>query len=529
MSNLTKASLIFIVLMAFVIRVYKVDSIPPSLTWDEVDVGYNAWTIVNFGRDEWGNVFPLVFKSFGDDKHPVHIYTTAISVLLLGLSEFSTRFPSVVIGAANVLLIFFLTKKMFGKSGVGLLSAFFLAISPYNIHFSRFNHEANFALFFFMIGLYLFFISLKNKGFLPLSLVFFVITSVTYHSAKVVVPIVLIILLVSYYREIIKNKFDLFLSGIVILSFVGLLIFEPRLVGGARISQTALSREDIRKTIAYQKFQNELFGKINLIFNQYLMHFTPQYLFVVGDKNPRLHSQVAGQFYKIDALFFLVGLIYLLRHFSKTGLILLSWIVAGPLPASMTAEAPHAARALFMMGSLHILAALGFYQLVEPLRKKFTKIVLTVILLLILGWLFNDYLIGYYGEFSKRYAIDWQYGMKQIVEYVKEHPEYTEVYMTNIRGQPYIFFLYYSRTPLPQFLRSVVYNNGESKSYSLIDFFDRYYFENWDPIWAMPNPGVLYIVSPSQYDGMFHRSSFEIKKRVDYPNGNVAFYLVTKK
>ena len=46
----------------------------------------------------------------------------------------------------------------------GLIAAFLLAISPYGIQFSRYNHEANFALFFFLLGLTLFFLGIEKKN-----------------------------------------------------------------------------------------------------------------------------------------------------------------------------------------------------------------------------------------------------------------------------------------------------------------------------------------------------------------------------
>src|SRR3989344_8321034 len=87
-----------IVVFSTALRFYKLDQIPPSLSWDEAAVGYNAYTIANWGKDKWGKSFPLVFKSFEDDKHPVHIYITAFWVKLLGSSDFVTRFPAALFG-----------------------------------------------------------------------------------------------------------------------------------------------------------------------------------------------------------------------------------------------------------------------------------------------------------------------------------------------------------------------------------------------------------------------------------------------
>ena len=200
-----------------------------------------------------------------------------------------------------------------------------------------------------------------------------------------------------------------------------------------------------------------------------------------------------------------------------------------PLPSALVAEAPHAARAVFMMGSWNLISALGLCALVNFFRNKMIKWVIVMMSLVIFLISLSSYLNNYYNAFANRYSIDWQYGMKQIVEYVKHHPEYTEVFMTNIRSQPYIFFLYYLKTPLPEYLNTVYFNNAESKGYNNVSFFDRYYFEGWDPIESSPNKGVLYIVSPSQYDGLRYKQLFDVKEKILYPKGFDAFYIISAK
>jgi len=76
--------------------VYKQDQSPPSLNWDEAAAAYNAYTISRWGKDEWGNKFPLVFTSFRDDKHPVHIYLTVPFVALLGNTDFAARLSGIL-------------------------------------------------------------------------------------------------------------------------------------------------------------------------------------------------------------------------------------------------------------------------------------------------------------------------------------------------------------------------------------------------------------------------------------------------
>lgn len=529
--NKIYAVLILIVVFSFVLRVYKIDSIPPSLTWDETAVGYNAYTIANWGRDEYGKILPLYFKSFGEDKQPVHIYIAAIFIKLFGLSEFSIRISSAIFGTLNVLIIFFLARILFKNNLIGIFASLFLSLSPQNMFFSRFNHEANFALFFLMLGLYLFFkvVIEKKKNLLPISLLSFLLSTISYHAAEIVVPLIVILLLFLYFKDIYKNRNSLLITGLLLLGFILLCIFNPQILGFERYNQTKQGSSEVEKTETFKRTHNYLLGRIDLIFSQYLLHFSSKYLFESGDKNPRLSAQGSGEFYNIDALFLILGLLYLITKRSKESLLVFSWALLGPLPSSLFAEAPHAGRAAFMMGSWQLLAASGFFFLMNLFKKIYWKWIIGTIFIVILIMSLISYLNNYFDEFPKRYSIDWQYGMKQIVKYVKIHPEYSQVYMTEARAQPYIFFLFYLNTPLPELLNTVIYNRSESRSYSAVAYFDKFYFSNWDPIESFPNKGVLYVLTPSEYDGLRHKADFEAKKVIYYPNDTTAFFIVTAK
>jgi hypothetical protein len=98
--------------------------------------------------------------------------------------------------------------------------------------------------------------------------------------------------------------------------------------------------------------------------------------------------------------------------------------------------------------------------------------------------------------------------------------------MDKIRQQPYIFFLYYLKEPLPKMLASVRYDESESKSFNTVLSFDNYQFGGWDIIESYPNYKVLYIMTPSFYSGLKYINTFEIKDLIKYPNGTNAFYIV---
>lgn len=525
-----KISLFIIIIIAAFLRLYKLDQVPPSLSWDEAAVGYNAFTIANWGKDEWGNFFPLAFKSFGDDKNPVHIYSTALSVRLFGLSEFTTRLPMAIYGVLNVLLLFYLARLFFKSDLAGIIAAFFLAVSPYNLQFSRFNHEANVALFFFMLGLYLFVKSVGSRKRLWLSFLCFDISIISYHSAKVVVPLMIALLFLLYFKKLWEAKLYVLKSSLVLVALIGVVFLNPALLGMARMQQSSIPDSFILQTDLYKKTNNMLLGKLDMSWQRYKSYYTIPYLFISGDVIARHSTGAVGEFYKIDALFLIIGLLALFIKRSKATLIILSWALLAPIPASVgggPSETGHAARALFMMGSWHLVAGLGAYSILLLVRKRVIQIIVGLIIIIFIGFEFKSYMIDYYGDYIGRQATEWQYGMKEAAIYAKEHNGYSRVYMTEARSQPYIFFLYYLQTPLPDFLKTVEYNTLPTRPSNLVASFDRYQFAYWDPIESMPTPGILYIVTPSLYDGLRHRDIFDVKKKINYPNGSDGYFIVS--
>ena len=142
MSNYKILLLVGIIFLAAFFRFWQLTTVPPSLYWDEVSQGYNAYSIATTGKDEHQEAFPIArFQAFGDYKAPVNIYLTATSMLFLGKSDFAVRFPSALFGTLSVLVTFFLVYYLFYKNKLaqwyGLVAAFFLSISPWHIQLSQ--------------------------------------------------------------------------------------------------------------------------------------------------------------------------------------------------------------------------------------------------------------------------------------------------------------------------------------------------------------------------------------------------------
>jgi len=136
--------LIIIILIAGILRFYDLAGTPPSLSHDEVAIGYNAYSILKTGRDEYGIKFPLLFKSFDDYKLPGMVYVSVPSIAIFGLNEIGVRLPSAFLGTFSILIFYFIVKNLTNRNiRKSLLITLFFAFSIWHINFSRQSFESN--------------------------------------------------------------------------------------------------------------------------------------------------------------------------------------------------------------------------------------------------------------------------------------------------------------------------------------------------------------------------------------------------
>jgi len=341
----------------------------------------------------------------------------------------------------------------------------------------------------------------------------FGIDLLTYQSAKVVTPLLVLLLVILNGRRLLKRKVVILWSGVIYIFFVSLLFIHPELLGGARLAQ------------------NQIPDQKEIIVTRYIEYFKPQFLFISGDSNPRHSVQTVGTFYWLDLPFLVVGFLALIfRLVLKKDwqmLFLLAWIFIAPLPGAVSSAVPHAPRAMFMIGSWTMVSALGAYTIITVVKNKYFRVATGSLIVICCGYFLYQYIHEYFGHYTNQYAIEWRYGMKQAVAAAQEK-KYSEVYMTDAFMQPYIFFLFYLKTPLPEFLDTVYYNHTASSPSNLVTAFGKYRFD-WDQLRSEPRLNVLYIIRPNIFDGLVQKTSFATVKLIKYPNSTDALYAVTAK
>lgn len=458
----------FIILLSVFLRFYQLDSNPPSLNWDEVSLGYNAYSILKTGADEYGTKLPLSIRSFGDYKPPLYTYLAVLPIKLFGLNEFSVRFPAAVIGALSVIAIYFLVREILQKwdrkyqKFIAVVSAFFLAISPWHLQFSRGAFEGNVGMFFLILSLFLFFKAFQNKYFYILFAFSFVLSVYSYHSFRLINPILLIVLFILFYKKLIRQRI-LVLISIVIIFLFSLPIYANFISSSgtdARLSMVTIFSEptiqmESAKRVENAKRQHDLVGEIInnrriffllAIIKGYFDHLNFDFLFVHGDGGVQHHAYNMGMLYLWDLPFIMLGALFLFKKIDRRILLLFILFFLAPFPASITTGTPHPVRAIAMIPAFQIFSAVGFiFVLLFLQRYKFAIVANSIIIVALLLNL-TYYLKSYYIDTPIKYGYFWQYGNKEAIEYARQHEdEYKKIVMTYKIDQPYIYYLFYNK------------------------------------------------------------------------------------
>ena len=500
-----KILLIIIIVLAFLLRFWKLDTYP-AFNADEAALGYNAYSLILTGKDEHGNSWPVHFRSFNDFKPGGYVYLILPFVKVFGLNEWSVRSPNAILGVGTVYVLYLLTLALFKDKRLSLISALFLAISPWHIHFSRGGWEVNTAAFFMLFGVYLFIKFIKNKQSLPLrgnnwknllfSFISFGISLYTYHSARLIVPLLGLGILVIYWKEldIFKNLKKYLIYFLLFLLFLSPLIYDftkgsvsSRVAGvGLFADPGPISRIEEQRTehgnfkslparVIHNKFVN--FGLAFL--ENWSEHYHGLFLFLSGDDIQRNKVPETGQMYLLDAVWLAIGLLWTVKNIKDKGVqFVLYWLIIAPMAAALTFQSPHALRAQNMVIPLVIISSLGLNQAINWIysRKRYAQIFI-IGLVIVISWSYVRYLHMYWVHMSKEYPYSSQYGVKELVTYLKENNKtYKDIIITDRYDQPYILYLFYTKYDPAKFQKDHTLTARDGYGFSTVRDFSNLHF-----------------------------------------------------
>lgn len=478
-----KVLISLIILLAGVIRLTSLDNLPNGLHWDEMDTGYQAFSLLTTGRDYFGNVLPVFAHSFADYRTPIYIYSSIPQVYLWGLSAFSVRIGSVVFGLLSIALFYVLVSRIFSKTQIGLLAALGLAVSIWHIQYSRQSVETISLLTYLLLGLNLLFKSIKTPKSLILASLVLSLATLAYSPGKMFVPMLAFVFLVLYHKSILKfNPKILLYSGVICFIVFGFVIFDSVFgKSGTRFHDLSIFTDPtIATEINYKRAEAGLsvtknpdaigvsprlvdkisYNKPVYIFQKfavnYLNTFSFDFLFIKGDAEAR-HSpdrDEIGQLMAIEAIPFIVGLYILV---SKKQYFLLMWLLLAPIPSALTRDGgTHSARLLILLPALLSTTAVGVYQIFIKTRLFF--LIYSLFFIFSVVYTLNYYFSTYRFESAKPFQ--WGFG-EMVNRAVSQSPNYDAVIFD--AGQDsalmsYLFTTKYSPATFQSLQQSYFYN-----------------------------------------------------------------------
>ena len=549
----SKYFLIIILLLAGIFRLWNIGSNPPGLTPDEAALGYNAYSILKTGRDEFGTKLPIIFKSFGDYKPGLYVYLDTPFVALMGLNEVSTRLPSAIAGIISVFLIYLIVRKLFTeRRSLSTIAAFVAATNPWLIYFSRGAWEANVSVTLTLAGIYFFFKALKNSKFLIPSAIFFGLTLIDYQGAKLSTAIILLILIIVYWKEfwkinikylVVSLLFGALISIPIISSFFNGQTFRLNIFSifsyhrpAAQVQLLLSENNEKIGSLSYNLFHTEGLNYVNAILGRYFNNFSGRFLFFEGDwANPISNAPYQGVLLLADIIFLPLGIFLVFKNKPQKGhWIFILWLIFAPLSAALSRDDLNAVRDLNLVVPMIVFISFGIFETLKWLDGQMVKC------LKVFGYVF----IGGIYIFSLVYFADalfvhlpvhnssfWRYGYREAVGYVTPiESQYNSIVFEQSFNQPYIYFLYYQKySPQKWQKQAHLINSQYVGDVGFEEKIDNVQFKQIDWSQLRNAHDTLVVLSPASIPPEIQSNSkdFPVIKEIKYLNGHdVAFDII---
>lgn len=482
--------LVIVVLTALFVRLISIDTAPYGAHIDEASLGYNAFSVAQTGKDEYGKTLPLIFQAYGDQKLPAYIYSIAPLTYFFGLSNLAVRLPGAIAGSLFVVFVYLLLKQLKFSDGVSLLGALVAATSPWGIMLSRvFGYESGFGLLFFTIGVWSFLEARNSRHawkLIVMSAIAFALTWYSYIAYRVITPIMIFILVAMFMRsgKFITRQAMLFLL-IFFISIAPLMVLSRSGTGTARIGQAVhasmqgvvMTIDDDRSICAKSlpRFlcyinSNKIKSYAMTMLNGYAEVFAPPYLFVKGDVDDE-YVNVAGYGLLSFAVlpWYLLGCIYLgsrliTRSVNRFEVFVILGLLITPLP-TLIFGVLQKVRLSGLFPFIIITCMYGIQYFLGMIRitwqRRFILLLSGVIILLSTGFFMVDFLAIH----VQKYEITFQTPIAKLMKYLGAQDKNLPTYVRSI-NEAVVLYAYYNAVDPAYFQNNVTRPPADSGGFS---------------------------------------------------------------
>lgn len=370
--------LLAVSVLVVVSYLYDVPRNPVGFFVDEASIAYNAHTVAQHGRDEYGSFFPLYFRAFGEYKSPVYIYLLSAVFWLTGPTVLVARMLSAVAGLTAVLLLAVLGARLTGQRIVGLILFISAGLTPWLFEISRLVFEV--ALLPAILGLFLLQLqkAAKRRQWSWLTVVGLAATlgllTYTYSVGRLLAPLLALGLTPFLTRDRWRQLVCVWIIfGVTLLPLAVFTVRHPGALSERFKFVTYVKPGDSKGQVAFRFLQN------------YASSFSPRSWLIKGDPEPRHHLPGMGSLLAGVVVLALIGIIViLLRHRRDPWWrFILFGMLISPIPTSLTLDHFHTLRLIALPIFLLVLTVPAIELLLEhkAARRDLRRVALTGLVL----------------------------------------------------------------------------------------------------------------------------------------------------
>ena len=444
-----------VVLLGIIARLWEFGSLPPGLNQDEATNGVDAYSLYRFGVDRNGVPFPVEFIAWGSGVSALYGYVLIPFIAVLGLSPVVVRVPMLLSGILSLPLMFHVGSRMAGRQ-FGLLTMFFLAISPWHILASRWGLEANLLPFVFLIAFACLLESTRENDWFIAASVFLALCLYAYGPAYALIPVFLgfavPILLVSR-----RVRVPTMLAGLAVFALMAVPIGLFVYINTVKLNSISYGPVTVPRLPGQPRFEGQaaFFGGEILHSLKTNARRLASLLWIQNDGQPWNTVEPYGYFYRYTLPLAFLGSLMLvpLRRFAQSPekLLVLSWLVASSILGLLQPANINRINLIFM--PLLISSAMCL----DWLRRHINGGFIIAVLAFLAGFML--FTREYHGA-PYRQQLDGPFftGLLEALDYargVSDNP----ICVTDEVRMPYIFVLFTEKMDPASYLSTIEYDD----------------------------------------------------------------------
>lgn len=289
---------VLLFLVAFAIRIYKVDQITPGMWADEITVSQAGESLVDSGKF-------TIYVSNNYGRPSPFLYFTGAVVNTFGRNLTAIRTPAIIFGALSIATFYFLLRLYFSQF-VSSVSSFMLSFAYPLVVISRLGYDIT-ASFFFQIltisALSLYYKKLELK-YAALFAVFLAVGLYTYYNFRLFA----IVAATLFGFIIYKKQKQIRTKDILVPTITFLILILPLTLFAIKTPQTFFARINSLWVFGQGLSTIEVVKEVGASIIRLSFVFA-----ITGDPNPRQNPSGVPMFDLITTIVLIFGLVYLRR------------------------------------------------------------------------------------------------------------------------------------------------------------------------------------------------------------------------